>query len=184
MTAISRYMALGVRQLEGKYLFVGSPSVYVPPAERPAAEAAIAAAGLPCVLVHLDQTVARRFYVGDRGANWRMPARAASLPPCAPMSALPALMAVTSLLCPAARVLQGRSVAHAPQCPRHLQHLGDGRHHRPRRRPTSARNAIGVHRHSAAARGRCGGGHRAIRGAARIAGATLRLVGAADVESH
>ena len=62
--AISRYLALGVRQLNGPVLFVGSPSIYVPPSERPAVEAAIAAAGIDCALVHLSQRVASRFYQG------------------------------------------------------------------------------------------------------------------------
>lgn len=62
--AISRYAAIGVRRLSGPVLFVGSPSVYVPPDERPACEAAIAAAGIDCALVHLSPKVASRFYSG------------------------------------------------------------------------------------------------------------------------
>ena len=63
-TAISRYTALGVRRLPNPVLFVGSPHIYVPPAERPAVEAAIAAAGIDCALVHLKPSVASRFYQG------------------------------------------------------------------------------------------------------------------------
>ena len=59
--AISRYTAIGVRRLSGPVLFVGSPHVYVPPDERPAVEAAIAAAGIDCALVHLSPSVASRF---------------------------------------------------------------------------------------------------------------------------
>ena len=63
-TAISRYTALGVRRLNNPVLFVGSPHIYVPPSERPAVEAAIAAAGIECALVHLKPSVASRFYSG------------------------------------------------------------------------------------------------------------------------
>lgn len=64
VTAISRYAALGVRRLERDYLFVGSPPLFIPKDERPAVEAAIAAAGLRCALVYLDPNVAGRFYSG------------------------------------------------------------------------------------------------------------------------
>lgn len=63
-TSISRYTALGVRGQPEECLFIGSPQVFVPKAERAAAEAAIEAAGINCVLVHLEPTVASRFYQG------------------------------------------------------------------------------------------------------------------------
>ena len=62
--AISRYTAIGVRRLNGPVLFVGSPHIFVPPSERQAVEAAIAAAGIDCALVHLKPSVASRFYQG------------------------------------------------------------------------------------------------------------------------
>lgn len=63
-TSISRYTALGVRRQPSDFLFIGSPQVFVPRSERAAAEAAIEAAGIQCVLVHLEPKVAGRFYQG------------------------------------------------------------------------------------------------------------------------
>lgn len=63
-TAISRYTALGVRSLMSDCLFIGSPQIFVPRGERDAAQAAIDAAGINCVLVHLEPSVASRFYQG------------------------------------------------------------------------------------------------------------------------
>ena len=53
-----------MRGQPGEYLFIGSPQVFVPKSERAAAEAAIEAAGISCVLVHLEPNVASRFYQG------------------------------------------------------------------------------------------------------------------------
>lgn len=62
--AISSYAALGVRRLPTPSLFVGSLKVFVPPSERAAVEAAIAAAGLNCAVVYHEPAVASRFYAG------------------------------------------------------------------------------------------------------------------------
>ena len=63
-TAISRYSALGVRGLDTPCLFVGSPNVFVPEAERPVVEAAIEAAGISAAVVYVEKSVASRFYQG------------------------------------------------------------------------------------------------------------------------
>ena len=63
-TAISRYLALGVRGLDTPCLFVGSPSIFVPVEDRPAVEAAIEAAGIAAAVVYVEKSVASRFYQG------------------------------------------------------------------------------------------------------------------------
>ena len=69
--AVSRYVAVGVRRLKVPSLFIGSPQCFVPRSERPAVEAAIAAAGLNVICVYHEPSVAHQFYQGFcKSALW------------------------------------------------------------------------------------------------------------------
>lgn len=61
---ISRYMALGIRNLSLPYFFIGGVTTFVPVSERQAVDAAIAAADLPVAIVHVEPSVASNYYQG------------------------------------------------------------------------------------------------------------------------